>query len=193
MRGPTGLPGGFKREAEKMLERMRAADFDSVFSIMEESFPADEHRPYGEQKELLSDPRYGLYVLTEPENGKTQAFIALWKFADFAYMEHFAVAAQYRGQGLGSRVLREIKQMLECPICLEVEPPKTDQAERRIAFYRRNGFFLNDCLYIQPPISKGRNPLPLMLMTSEGRITGEQFEKIKTALYQNVYKVENYQ
>lgn len=192
MRGPTRLPGGFKREDEKMLERMQTANFDAVFSIMEESFPADEHRPYAEQKALLNDPRYDIYVLTDPKNGETKAFLALWRFADFAYIEHFAVASKYRSQGLGSQILREAGQMLGRPLCLEVELPKNDMAKRRIAFYRRNHFFLNEYPYMQPPISKGRNPLPLMIMTLENPITEEQFEKIKTVLYQNVYKVKNH-
>lgn len=190
MHGPMRLPDGFKREDDKMLEKMRTANFDSVFSIMENSFPSDEYRPYKEQKELLSDPKYSIYVLLDSENGKTKAFIALWEFVDFAYIEHFAVAPEYRSQGLGSLMLRETTQMLGCPICLEVELPENDIAKRRIAFYKRNDFFLNEYPYIQPPISKGKNPLPLLIMTSKSRITEDQFEKIKTAIYQNVYKVK---
>ena len=73
------------------------------------------------------------------------------------------------------------------PYCLEVELPETDMARRRIGFYMRNGFFLNEYDYIQPPISKGRLPVPLRIMTSGGRITQADFEKIRTVLYKEVY------
>ena len=101
----------------------------------------------------------------------------------------FAVSAAARCQGLGSSILNEIKHILSCQICLEVELPKTDLAKRRIAFYKRNGFALNDYPYIQPALSKGRHPLPLLLMTTDGTITPDRFAYIKTTLYQHVYNI----
>lgn len=191
MRGPMRSPGGFKKENDKMLERMELPKFEQVFSIMEKSFPLDEYRPYEEQKSLLEESGYRIYILPDSKNGDIKAFICVWQFADFAYVEHFAVAPEYRSQGLGALILDEIKRITACQICLEVEPPKEDTAKRRIGFYKRNGFFLNEYPYIQPPMSKGRNPLPLMIMTSESPIAEDRFEKIKTVLYRNVYKVDH--
>lgn len=190
MHGPTRLPVGFKREDDKMLERMQLANFAQVFSIMEESFPLDEYRPYEEQKSLLKESKYGIYILPDSKSGHIKAFISVWQFTDFAYIEHFAVTQKYRSQGLGSLILDEIRQILACQICLEVELPENDLAKRRIEFYKRNGFFLNEYPYLQPPISKGRNPLPLMIMTSQSPLLEHRFEIIKTVLYQNVYKVD---
>lgn len=190
MHGPTRLPVGFKREDDKMLEKMQLANFAQIFSIMEESFPLDEYRPYEEQKSLLKESKYGIYILPDSKSGNIKAFISVWQFTDFAYIEHFAVARKYRSQGLGSLILDEIRQILACQICLEVELPENDLAKRRIEFYKRNGFFLNAYPYLQPPISKGRNPLPLMIMTSQSPIPEDRFETIKTVLYQNVYKVD---
>lgn len=174
-----------------MLEIMQKQAFAQVFSIMEESFPLDEYRPYEEQKSLLKESKYRIYILPDSENRKIKAFISIWQFADFAYIEHFAVAREYRSQGLGSRILDEIRQILPDQICLEVELPENDTAKRRIEFYKRNGFFLNEYPYLQPPISKGRKSLPLMIMTSEDLLTEDRFETIKTDIYRNVYKVEH--
>jgi len=173
-----------------MLEEMQSEAFDQIFSIMERSFPADEYRTYEEQKELLLEPGYHIYVCMQngPDHGKIVAFMAVWRFADFTYIEHLASDPAVRGQGLGSAILQEAGRLFENQICLEVELPDTDLAKRRIAFYQRNGFCLNSYPYIQPPISKGKQPLPLLIMTSGACITEERFQKIREELYREVYK-----
>lgn len=172
-----------------MLKKMNPQDFDLVFSIMEESFPSDERRPYEGQKALLSNPKYHIYTLPDSKTRNLKGFITVWQFEDFVFIEHFAVNPLYRNQGLGSWILKELHSLLPFPLCLEVELPETDFARRRIAFYQRNGFLLNDYPYIQPSLSPGQNALPLMIMTSEGKITADRFEKIKAEIYKEVYHV----
>ena len=72
--------------------------------------------------------------------------------------------------------------------CLEVEPPETETAKRRIAFYERNGFTLNHFPYMQPPLGEDRDPLPLMIMTTGGAIEKDEFEHIRKTLYKKVYR-----
>lgn len=158
-------------------------DFDSIYKIMEKSFPDDERRPYYEQKELLTDSRYSIHS----EDG---GFIASWDFDEFVFIEHFAVDENKRNSGLGSKILTEFLNSCQKLVCLEVECPDTGIAKRRIGFYERNGFFLNEYDYFQPPISKGKNIVPLMIMTSKGRVSRETFEKIRDTLYKEVYKYE---
>ncbi|MCI8448180.1 MAG: hypothetical protein HFH30_07230, partial [Eubacterium sp.] len=74
-------------------------------------------------------------------------------------------------------------------ICLEVELPENDLAKRRIRFYERNGFFLNQYPYVQPSISKGRSPIPLLIMTSGQPVSEKIFQEIKSTLYEYVYGV----
>lgn len=158
-------------------------DFDSVYKIMEKSFPCDERRPYDEQKELLKETRYNIFE----ESG---GFIATWEFDEFVFIEHFAVAEEKRNSGIGSKILTEFLEMSQKLVCLEVEPPSTEMSRRRIAFYERNGFSLNEYDYFQPPISKGKNIVPLMIMTSGRKIAKEEFEKIRDTLYNEVYKYD---
>lgn len=172
-----------------MLRKMNETEFDTIFSIMEESFPIDEYRPYDEQKALLYDSKYHIYVLPDSNKEALRAFIAVWQLDDFAFIEHFAVNPVYRNQGLGSLILQEISGLLQCQICLEVELPQTDFARRRIGFYKRNGFYLNDYSYTQPPISAGRKPIPLFIMTSGEGISEERFEFMKQIIYREVYNV----
>lgn len=172
-----------------MLQKLDINDFDRVYSLMEKSFPTDERRPYEKQKALLSKPMYSIYGV-KADSGEVTAFITVWQFDDFAYVEHFAVDPDCRGGGMGSKVLRELVSELACLVCLEVELPETDIAKRRIAFYERNGFVTNNYPYIQPPYSEDQAPLPLIIMTSGRTISADEFEVIKGLLYRNVYKVK---
>lgn len=176
-----------KKEA-KMIEKLKAKDFDKMFDLMEKSFPPDELRTYEEEKALLKIPEYGAYVLSESDD-KILGFITMWQFSEFSYIDHFAVNPDARNGGIGTKILSEAVKILGKTVCLEVELPETELAERRIGFYRRNGFHLNEFRYIQPPISKGRNPIPLLIMTTGNVITKEQFSKIRSELYVKVYGV----
>lgn len=173
-----------------MLKKLQAQNFDEVYSIMEEAFPIDERRPYEEQKALLSREAYCIYILQNTDSDEIKAFITVYRFPKFAYVEHFATNRKFRNQGLGAVVLKELSGLLSCGICLEVELPETEIAKRRIAFYKRNGFYLNEFSYMQPPISMGKRAIPLLIMTSGGRVTQGEFEKIKSVLYQNVYGIK---
>lgn len=169
-----------------MIEKIRAQEFDAVFAIMERSFPSDERRPYEEQRALLREDGFDIYV--ERDAVAIKGFLAVWHLDGFGFIEHFAVAPDYRNGGIGSRMLQEAVTMLGGTVCLEVEPPSDELTRRRIEFYRRNGFVLNDYPYMQPPISKGKNAIPLAIMTYGNAIDAELFTHYKDTLYRRVYK-----
>ena len=175
-----------------MMYKMHVNEFEQVYRIMETSFPSDEHRPYEEQLELMENPNYQIYVAKEDDNIlEIQGFMAVWQFESLSFIEHFAVDSKYRNTGLGSRMLCEIREHLTGRICLEVELPDNDMAKRRIKFYQRNGLYYNDYPYIQPAISKGRNPIPLRIMTSGGVVSQGEYQEIRDILYREVYRVEH--
>lgn len=172
-----------------MLEKLTAKDFEAVFQIMENSFPSDEYRNCEEQRRLFYDPRYCVYGERD-SFGAIIAFIATWIFDKFVFVEHFAVDGRFRGHGKGSDMLKELLHSCNIPICLEVELPENDVAARRIEFYKRNGFCLNEYEYVQPPFSEDKKSIPLMIMTSSHKIDRETFENIKSVLYKEVYGVK---
>ena len=164
--------------------------FDEVYGIMEKSFPPDEMRPYSEQRELLQNEKYKVFAATDDESDKMTAFVATWQFEDILFVEHLATDPSLRGQGIGAKMLEYLTLCESRTICLEAEPPESDITRRRIGFYNRNGFYLNEYPYIQPPISNGRNPVPLMIMTYGKSISEDEFELIKELLYKEVYKTD---
>ncbi len=170
------------------LNKINASEFLKAFNIMQKSFPRDEYRSEEKQRALFSDPRYT--VLTYEQGDKTIGFLAMWELEDIGFIEHFAVLPEMRGGGIGSQMLEAAVEYLGKTVCLEVELPETETAKRRIGFYSRNGFYLNDYDYVQPAFSSDKNPVPLKIMTTGGKINESEFLNIKNRLYKDVYKVK---
>ena len=164
-----------------MLQRINETNFPEIYRIMQASFSDDEYRPYDEQLALFEEPEYRIYYMPA-------GFLAVWEFESFIYIEHFAVDPALRNSGTGSAMLQELVKQYQKPICLEVELPEDELTRRRIGFYERNGFVFNEYPYIQPPISKGKSPVPLRIMTYGSAITQDTFKEMKRVLYQRVYK-----
>lgn len=164
-----------------MLQRINETNFPEIYRIMQASFSDDEYRPYDEQLALFEEPEYRIYYMPA-------GFLAVWEFESFIYIEHFAVDPALRNSGTGSAMLQELVKQYQKPICLEVELPEDELTRRRIGFYERSGFVFNEYPYIQPPISKGKSPVPLRIMTYGSAITQDTFEEMKRVLYQRVYK-----
>ena len=169
------------------IDRMKPQEFAAVYRILEQSFPTDEYRPFAEQQALFEDERYIVYVLRD-EQDAVCGLLAMWEFPAFDFLEHFAMLPALRGKGYGAWMLREILRERGRPACLEVEPPTDDITRRRIAFYERSGLYFTDFPYVQPPISKGKQPVPLHIMATKP-LSREAFEEIKAVLYREVYHV----
>lgn len=161
------------------------ARFDAFFALLAASLPADEHRDYNAQKALLDEPAYA--ILTAEEDGVVCAIMAVWEFAEFRFIEHFAVDPAMRGQGVGAAMLGEYLLRDERRVVLEVELPETDIARRRIGFYTRCGLAISDFAYAQPPLNRGDGMLPLRLMASGGALRDDEAVAVRDLLYRAVY------
>ncbi len=173
-----------------MLRQLQAEEFDNAYEIMRDSFPPNEIRSREHQRALLLKSGYKIYVLKDESAQTIKAFLATYDFDEFLFVEHFAVSKEYRNQGIGSTMLTELQKTTDKPICLEVEEPNTELSVRRIEFYKRNGFFLNEHTYIQPAIEEGKEPIPLKIMSTNKLLDVKQFTKIKKTLYKEVYGVD---
>lgn len=177
----------------KRLVRLDKNDFEGVWNIMEASFPVDERRNREGQERILSNPYYRLYGYKE--DGVLAAFIAVWEFPDFMFGEHFAVEKSHRNSGLGAKLIQELLEEFAGsvsdahPFVFEVEPPENELAQRRIGFYERNGFVMNDYEYVQPAMSAEGKAIPLKIMSGPGMISPQTFGHVRDMLYRHVYRV----
>ena len=163
-------------------------DFEQIQRLLELSFPVDERRSAQAQRLVFEDPRFRCLVLEDGD--RILGFMTVWQFDGWAFAEHLTTDPSVRNQGFGSQILQAVITSVEGPLCLEVELPETDMAKRRIGFYQRNGFTLNEYPYIQPAYAPDQNPVPLLLMTTDGPIDPTQYEMIRDTLYREVYKVQ---
>ena len=167
-----------------MLKKLTNDGFNSVYNIMEDSFPSNEIRSYIGQLNLLQNPDYSLFV--KEQNGEIVGFIATWDLGDFTFVEHFAVSEKHRGKGLGSEILSKIKDMSD-PLVLEVEPPTDLKTRKRIAFYEKNGLIYHDFYYVQPAMENGKDEVELKIMSTQ-KLDINGFEKVKRTLYKKIYQ-----
>jgi ribosomal protein S18 acetylase RimI-like enzyme len=167
-------------------KKITEKEFDPIFHIMKEAFPITELRTYEGQKALLLEEDYTLYGFFEKE--ELIGFSAIWEIEGVVFVEHFAVKQGLRSSGYGAEMLNMIREGHGNDMMLEVEPPITETAKRRIAFYEKQGFYLNGYPYKQPPLRKGNPWIPLMLMSWPSPISRETFENYQKLLYERVYK-----
>lgn len=160
--------------------------FSRMYEILDYSFPKSERRDRnGHLSEFEKTPFRSLIS----EDGYIQGFMNFWDLSEFVYLEHFAVAKELRGNGLGAELMKELQKLADNrPIILEVEPPALNEtAQRRVKFYERLGFILNKYEYIQPPYRNEDAPMPLMIMSTEKKLSTEEYLNARNAIYRNVY------
>jgi len=160
-------------------------EFKEAWRIYESSFPSDERRTLDLQKELIENKQYNFFMVLKDKI--LVAIITDWNFKDFLFVEHLSVEKDLRGKGIGTELLKEYLSKNKQKIVLEVERPETNIAIKRIKFYEKIGFKLNDFDYIQPPYGKDKNPVPLFLMTYPKKITESEFSSIREKLHIVVY------
>lgn len=172
-----------------MITRLCKGDARAIYDLMQESFPKNEIRPYAAHEALFDKEEFFAYGVKD-DSGNLKAFITFWHLDGFTFGEHFAVAKSERGSGLGTKIISEVLKTDGRRFCLEVEPPETETAKRRIKFYERIGFSLNGFEYCQPPLGENGKSVPLLIMSTRGKLTEEEFNRVKSEIYKNVYSIK---
>ncbi|MBV7532297.1 N-acetyltransferase [Chitinophaga sp. sic0106] len=156
----------------------------SIRELYESAFPLAERRPWPAQLKLLEAGKLRLLEIHRDE--QYAGFIFYWSLPHFAFVEHFAIDPNARGGGAGTAVMEQMAAALPA-IVLEVEPPDTEQAIRRINFYERLGYRTFPDYYEQPPYHPGYAPLQLQLMYLN-LPPAMDFAQIKKELYREIYQ-----
>jgi ribosomal protein S18 acetylase RimI-like enzyme len=154
-----------------------------VQALYTSSFPSEERRNITAQQELLQN---GALRLSHVEkDGVFAGFVFYWTLTDFTFIEHFAIDNSQRGGGIGSAVIG----LFPGAIVLEVEPPLTPGAIRRIHFYERLGFKAWEHAYLQPAYHAGGAPLKMLLMQKGMSPEEHTFNIVSNEIYREVYGV----
>ena len=130
---------------ESIRVNRKQKDYRSVVELMRTAFPPEERIPV-----------WVLDLLSRKRNVNFNGWYDDREFCGITYtiesekmvfLLYFAVKAQRRSKGYGSRIIHELKQIAgDREIILNVEKPdqsveNSAQRVQRIAFYERNGFY----------------------------------------------------
>ena len=114
--------------------------------FLKEDFVSDEIKPIENILTLIKNGRYEVYGVFQ--DNEMIAYASFWKKENInlALLDYLGVLKKYRNQGIGSKILVLIKEMLgNMPYVVEAEIPTGSSLEedkirkRRIEFYERNG------------------------------------------------------
>ncbi len=154
--------------------------WSQAWKLYEESFPPYERRLPEDHLRAMQDGEFHCQVaVRRGENGAAPALLALffyWEHGPMVYIEHIAVDPALRGQNIGSTLLGQfLARHVESTTILEIDPPVDEVAQRRLRFYRHQGFASNDYEYFHP--SYGTGPVhPLTILSYPRAITRTEFD-----------------
>ena len=145
--------------------------YPDFLRLYNESFPENERRLYKSAEDVsrFVKEKGGKFKGFVYNDGSDLflAFLTYWVFEGFIYIEHFAVDPQHRSKNIGRKMLAHLFNTVGENVLIEVEMPGSEpNADRRIEFYRKNGFRLReDINYVQPSYGPGQKGLRMMLVT----------------------------
>ncbi|MBP3716195.1 MAG: GNAT family N-acetyltransferase [Paludibacteraceae bacterium] len=167
-------------------------EYNFVELLFLSAFPDEERRPEADQRENVSfNPFMHCMLLTDVDDTPL-GFLNYWDFGSFVYIEHFAIAPNFRCQGIGGEALSVFLEMQHRPVVVEAElPTSSPVALRRIGFYLRNGFVQLAEPYFQPSYpGRESEPVPMLLLlyAEEGR-RHPSARQMKNQIYREVYGI----
>lgn len=170
-------------------ELLKLEEFDRFYQILSNNFPTKEIKEYNYMKDTF---HAGLYqVLTLKDNDQIVGIMSFYQHDNFRFIDYFAIDGSLKGKGMGSEMLQYFINLDDKMVILEVEHPEDEQSKRRIAFYQRNGLYLNDQFeYFVPPVRNLKHRLYFHLMSSKRKINNIEFEKYYPQILKMVYGIE---
>lgn len=158
-----------------------------VREMYESAFPDDERREWVQLFTLITNPAYRFNLIFDEQI--LIGLISVWNLNEFIFIEHFTIRNKERGKGFGTEVIRQIISK-EMPVILEVEEPLSEMAIKRIRFYERLHFSVSQGEYFQPPYSKDKQMVKMLLMSFPQKLLAANFESTKKLIHKHVYKFQ---
>ena len=158
---------------------MREPVCDEIKSLCETSFPPNEWRPFSDLDHDFGDK---CELLAFYDDRTFVGSAIMLTFGDITHILYLAVKPELRDRGYGSMILEHIRMLYRGQrIIADLEDPEKDspnrsQREKRIGFYRKNGYSPTEIRY------KWENEYYLIM--SNGReVTWQEFRRFWRYFY----------
>ncbi len=149
--------------------------FPFCWELYLSAFPDEERRELDYHVETMRLDQFHCDVVLDVD--VPIAILFWWDLKEFTFIEHLATTPAVRGRGYGDQILREFILDSKKPVLLEVEHPTNDICRRRIGFYERIGFILNEHQYRHPSYQQIKDKfVDLMVMTYPKAITNNELQ-----------------
>lgn len=155
--------------------------FKKAWKIYQEAFPPEEKRTLKEQIKLFDKRSFKMLCYVEDE--VVLAILFYWQIDSYTYLEHFAVNTILRGRSYGSKILEEFISNNQ-NIILEIEPIIDEITQKRLAFYERFDFKVNNHTHFQVPFRKNAQELQLIFLSHKKALPDDKYK----ILYQMMLK-----
>lgn len=160
---------------------------EKLIGLYEKAFPPVERRSIESLKEYV-DHKETMFFCAVYESGELAGFVTYWLFTGFVYLEHIAVFPEMRNKDIGKQILDFLEANYPGVRLLEVEPNTSELNERRINFYKRNGYEVLDKDYLQPPYpGYGGEGIPLWIMGNQNADPKDKFAEFIRTIKEEVY------
>ncbi len=150
------------------------------------AFPQEERRSLDYHTETMNNEQFHCDVVVDGD--LPIGILFWWSLREFVFVEHLATTPAVRGGGYGRQILGELISTSERPILLEVEHPEDEISRRRIGFYERMGFVLNDHPYSHPSYQQAEGEfVSLKVMTYPKGITMDELQYFMTSEFPTIH------
>lgn len=160
------------------LEPASKKDYAQIRCIYNQAFPKEERAPFWLVWRRTRQGR--AQMLAARENGVLVGFANVVVYEDMAYLFYFAITAEHRGEGYGSRILQQLmqyyagKRFFLAREQLDEAANNYDQRMKRHVFYRKNG--LEDM-----PLSIKEAGVIYDVMGTGGRVAPAEYDALITS------------
>lgn len=155
-----------------------------IFNRYERTFPEAERRDKEQFLSLAENPDAFVFLINHED--EIIGYAVIWELDGFHFLEHFEIYEEFRNQKIGEKVLEHLKEKFG-NIILETEPESHSEiSERRLQFYKRNGFSIIKEDYTQPSYGEGKASLVLLLLAN---YIPEKIEDSIQVIHKTVYGI----
>lgn len=161
--------------------------YASFKTLYESAFPVYEKRTESHQRDGLKDDRFHLDCYLD--DNQLIGFFGYWQFAQYCYIEHYAINGHIRGKGYGTQLLQQFLDKTDNPVILEIDPLTDEISRKRLRFYQQLGFVENPYHHAHPAYKPQFQPHELIVLSSHSIISPELYQQFVQDLDEVVMKM----
>jgi len=177
----------------------KTQEVKDFLGLYESAFPLEEIEPVEQILEEIATEGHGFYSASCYLSGVFCGIVRMHLFIKrkSALLVHIAVAPEFEGQGIGSKLLIQTAKSAQEKGCdrwlfAEMDPVILEDSRRvrRHDWFKRNGFQLVTKDYVQPSLRAGCPEVPLWLLAKSlsdnpGSVEPQDIQAIMDDVYEN--------